>query len=72
MTGTRKRLPEEVFWEMFAFVLRVAVERELLKGKTIAVDSTTLEANAAMTYVGTAMPRRGRRRWYASAISVKG
>jgi transposase len=48
MTNTRKRLPEEVFWEVFAFVLRVAVERKLLKGKTIAVDSTTLEANAAM------------------------
>jgi transposase len=48
MTNTRKRLPEEVFWEVFAFVLRIAVERKLLKGKTIAVDSTTLEANAAM------------------------
>jgi transposase len=48
MTNTRKRLPEEVFWAVFAFVLRVAAERGLLKGKTIAVDSTTLEANAAM------------------------
>ncbi len=48
MTNTRKRLPEEVFWQVFAFVLRVAVERGLLRGKTIAVDSTTLEANAAM------------------------
>jgi transposase len=48
MTNTRKRLPEEVFWNVFAFVLRVAVEHKLLKGKTIAVDSTTLEANAAM------------------------
>jgi len=48
MTNTRKRSPEEVFWQVFAFVLRVAVEHKLLKGKTIAVDSTTLEANAAM------------------------
>jgi len=48
MTHTRQRLPEEVFWAVFAFVLRVAAERGLLKGKTIAVDSTTLEANAAM------------------------
>jgi len=48
MTHTRQRLPEEVFWHVFAFVLRVAAERQLLKGKTIAVDSTTLEANAAM------------------------
>jgi len=48
MTNTRKRLPEDVFWSVFAFVLRLAVARKLLKGKTIAVDSTTLEANAAM------------------------
>jgi transposase len=48
MTNTRKRLPEAVFWQVFAFVLKVAVEHKLLKGKTIAVDSTTLEANAAM------------------------
>ena len=27
MTHTRKRLPEEVFWNVFAFVLRVAAER---------------------------------------------
>src|SRR3990170_2600125 len=45
MTNTRKRLPEEVFWQVFAFVLQVAVQHQLLKGKTIAVDSTTLEAN---------------------------
>jgi len=48
MTNTRKRLPEEVFWAVFAFVLQMAAARGLLKGKTIAVDSTTLEANAAM------------------------
>jgi len=48
LTNTRKRLPEDVFWQVFAFVLKVAVEHKLLKGKTIAVDSTTLEANAAM------------------------
>ncbi len=48
MTNTRKRLPEAVFWTVFAFVLKVAVKHKLLKGHTIAVDSTTLEANAAM------------------------
>jgi transposase len=48
MTRIRKRLPEAVFEQVFTFVLRVAVEYGLLKGKTIAVDSTTLEANAAM------------------------
>ena len=48
MTRIRKRLPEDVFEKVFTFVLRVAVEYGLLKGKTIAVDATTLEANAAM------------------------
>lgn len=48
MTRIRKRLPEEVFEKVFAFVLEIAVKYGLLKGKTIAVDSTTLEANAAM------------------------
>lgn len=48
MTRIRKRLPEEIFEKVFTFVLRVAVEYGLLKGKTIAVDATTLEANAAM------------------------
>jgi hypothetical protein len=48
MTRIRKRLPEEVFERVFTFVVKVAVEQGLLKGKTIAVDSTTLEANAAM------------------------
>ena len=48
MTRIRKRLPEEVFEEVFRLVLQLAVEHGLLKGKTIAVDATTLEANAAM------------------------
>lgn len=48
MTRIRKRLPEDVFEQVFTFVLKVAVEYGLLKGKTIAVDATTLEANAAM------------------------
>ena len=48
MTRIRKRLPEDVFEKVFTFVLKVAVEYGLLKGKTIAVDATTLEANAAM------------------------
>jgi transposase len=48
LTNTRKRLPKEVFDEVFEFVLALAIERKLLSGKTVGVDSTTLEANAAM------------------------
>ncbi|MDZ4688926.1 MAG: transposase [Planctomycetaceae bacterium] len=45
---TRQRLPPEVFQEVFEFVLQLAHDRKLLKGKTVGVDSTTLEADAAM------------------------
>ena len=48
LTNTRQRLPKEVFEEVFQFVLKLAAEKELLKGKAVGVDSTTLEANAAM------------------------
>jgi transposase len=48
MTNTRQRLPPEVFDEAFQFVLSIAAEKKLLSGRTVGVDSTTLEANAAM------------------------
>ena len=48
LTVIRKRLPVEVHDQVFAKVLSIAREKGLLKGGTVAVDSTTLEANAAM------------------------
>jgi transposase len=48
LTRIRQRLPLAVHERVFAFVLKVAQDRKLLRGKTVAVDSTTLEANAAM------------------------
>ena len=48
LTRIRERLPEDVHAGVFQFVLQIAETHRLLKGKTIAVDSTTLEANAAM------------------------
>jgi transposase len=48
LTLTRKRLPPEVFEEVFRFVLSIAALKGLLAGKAVGVDSTTLEANAAM------------------------
>jgi transposase len=48
MTVIRKRLPFEIFDEVFRFVLECAQDHGLLKGKTVAVDATFLEANAAM------------------------
>ncbi len=48
LSYTRQRLPEEVFTEVFEFVLGIAARKKLLSAKTVGVDSTTLEANAAM------------------------
>jgi transposase len=48
LTRIRNRLPLEVHAGVFRFVLQVAEAKGLVKGKTIAVDATTLEANAAM------------------------
>lgn len=48
LSTTRKRLPAEVFEEVFQFVLGIADAKKLIAGKTVGVDSTTLEANAAM------------------------
>ena len=48
LTVIRKRLPLEVHEQVFAKVLSIAQDKGLLKGSTVAVDSTTLEANAAM------------------------
>ncbi len=48
LTRVRNRLPLSVHQQVFQFVLQVADEKGLLKGKTVAVDATTLEANAAM------------------------
>lgn len=48
MTIIRKRLPESIFDQMFVFVLRLLEKHGLVRGKSVAVDATTLEANAAM------------------------
>lgn len=48
LTRVRDRLPLEVHESAFRFILSLAAEKGLLRGKTVAVDATTLEANAAM------------------------
>src|SRR5436305_5142134 len=44
LTRIRQRLPLAVHEQVFAFVLSVAQQKRLLRGKTVAVDSTTMEA----------------------------
>jgi transposase len=48
LTVIRKRLPVEIHEQVFIKILAIAREKKLLKGKTVAVDSTLLEADAAM------------------------
>jgi hypothetical protein len=48
MTVIRQRLPENIFESVFTHVLGVLDQKGLLKGKTLGIDATTLEANAAM------------------------
>jgi transposase len=48
LTKIRQRLPLDVHEQVFTFVLELAAQQGLLRGRTVAVDATTLEANAAM------------------------
>ncbi len=48
MTMIRQRLPESVYDKVFVFVLSMLEQKGLLRGKAVAIDATTLEANAAM------------------------
>lgn len=48
LTRIRQRLPWEVHLQVFLLLLAMAERKGLLRGKTLAIDATTLEANAAM------------------------
>src|SRR5271169_4193418 len=48
ISRTRRLIDVDTHREVFAWVLGVLAERGLLKGQRIAIDATTLEANAAM------------------------
>jgi transposase len=48
ISRTRRLIDVETHRDVFTWVQQRLVDAELLKGKTIAIDATTLEANAAM------------------------
>ena len=48
ISRTRRLIDEETHQQVFGWVLRQVARAGLLKGKTIGIDATTLEANAAM------------------------
>ena len=48
ISRTRRLIDEQTHQAVFTFVLGEVAKRGLLKGKTIGIDATSLEANAAM------------------------
>jgi len=48
LTKIQQRLPAELYAEVFQFVLTLVEKHKLLSATVVGVDSTTLEANAAM------------------------
>ncbi|HEX4954675.1 MAG TPA: transposase [Thermoanaerobaculia bacterium] len=48
ISRNRRRLPVEVHQEVFAWIVTVLGRKGLLRAKTLGVDATTLEANAAL------------------------
>jgi len=48
ISRTRRLIDLDTHREVFGWVLGVLADRGLLKGQRIAIDATTLEANAAM------------------------
>jgi transposase len=48
ISRTRRLVDVETHQEVFGWVLKLLAANKLLKGKTVGIDATTLEANAAM------------------------
>jgi transposase len=48
LSKIRERIDVETHEEVFTWVLKLLAQKRLVKGKTLGVDATTLEANAAM------------------------
>jgi transposase len=48
ISRTRRLIDLETHREVFSWVLRLLAEKGLLKGQTLGIDATTLEANAAL------------------------
>ena len=67
LTVIRDRLPQSVHEAVFRWILKLAAEKKLLNGKTVAVDSTTMEANAAMKSI---VRRETGENWKAYVIGL--
>ena len=48
ISRTRRLIDFETYQQVFQWVLKVLADYDLIQGKTVGIDATTLEANAAM------------------------
>ena len=62
ISRTRRLLDEATHQAVFRFVLTEVARRGLLKGKTIGIDATTLQANAAMRSIVRRMDRKRKKK----------
>lgn len=73
LTVIRRRIPKEVVDEVFAFVVKIAVAKRVLKGGgAVGVDATTLEANAAMKSIVRRDSGEGWRDYVARLAKAEG
>lgn len=73
LTVIRRRISKELIDEVFAFVLKIAVAKHVLKaGGTVGVDATTLEANAAMKSIVRRDSGEGWRDYVARLAKAEG
>ena len=72
LSKTRKRLSLEAHAAVFGRVLELLADSGLLSGKTLGVDSTTLEANAAMRAIVRRDDGTGYEEWLTELARVSG
>jgi transposase len=72
ISRTRRLIGSEAHQQVFAWVLKRLARRGLVKGKTIGIDSTTLEANAAMKSIVRRETQEGYREYLKRLAEAEG
>ena len=72
ISRTRRRLPADVHERVFTRVLELLAEQGLLHGKTLGIDATTLEANAALRSIVRRDDGRGYREFLIELAKAEG
>lgn len=72
ISRTRRRLPADLHERVFTRVLELLAEQGLLHGKTLGIDATTLEANAALRSIVRRDDGRGYREFLVELAKAEG